>query len=238
MGKIKYVIVGLLVIGVAGGAGAMAAIHYNQTMEIVQAEKDKQETVKLAKLQEKEAKEAAQREKERKKQELLDKRLGRAEEPDQEIRGLIADMKVSQEDDGSVSYRYEDPEENGIFFQPYLVKPADGQAVMHVILRHRGGRPMGFTGVDLQPTEDRIFHIRASGPVMTTKTDSGIMEWCDQVIDAETGRAMREIADVLGARITMPGVEGGSHDDRMLSATEAKRIRNILELADRLNGKS
>ena len=63
------------------------------------------------------------------------------------------------------------------------------------------------------------------------------MEWCDQPVDAETGKAMREISDVLAAKITMPGVEGGSNDDRMLTATEAKRIRNILELADRLNGK-
>lgn len=238
MGKFKYVIAGLLVISVAGGAGAMAAIHYNQTREVVQAEKDKQEAVKQAKIQEKEAQEAAKREKERKKQELLDKRLGRSEEPDQEIRGLIADMNVSQEADGSTCYRYADAEEDGIFFQPYLVKSPDGPAVMHVILRHRGKQPMGFSGVDLQPTEDKTYHIRASVPVVTTQTDSGIMEWCDQVADAETGKAMREIADVLGAKITMSGVEGGSHDDRMLTATEAMRIRNILALADRLNGKS
>lgn len=238
MGKIKYVITGLLVIAVASGAGAMAAIHYNQTREVVQAEKDKQEAAKLAKQQEKDAQEAAKREKERKKQELLDKRLGRAEEPDQELRGLIADMKVSQEEDGSTYYRYEDPDSDGIFFQPYLVKAPDGTAVMHVILRHRGSRPMGFSGVDLQPTNDQIFHIRAAVPVETTQTETGIMEWCDQVADAETGMAMREIADVLGAKITMSGVEGGSHDDRMLTGAEAMRIRNILALADHLNGKS
>ena len=43
----------------------------------------------------------ALREKARKKQELLDKRLGRAEEPDQVIRGLTADMEISQGEDGA-----------------------------------------------------------------------------------------------------------------------------------------
>lgn len=237
MGKIKYVIVAVLVLAVAGGAGYLMAIHYHQTREIVQAEKDKQEAAKEAARQEKEAKEAALREKARKKQELLDKRLGRAEEPDQVIRGLTADMEISQGADGATYYRYADPTEDGIFFQPYLVRGADGVAVLHVILRHRGHRPMGFQGVDLQPTADAIYHIRAQVPVATTQTESGIMEWCDQPVDAETGKAMREISDVLAAKITMPGVEGGSNDDRMLTATEAKRIRNILELADRLNGK-
>ena len=47
---------------------------------------------------------------------------------------------------------------------------------------------------------------------------------------------MREVASVLAAKISMLGVNG-SNDDRMLTATEAMRIRNILELADRLNGK-
>lgn len=238
MGKIKYVIAGLLVITVAGSAGAVAAIHYHQTREIVQAEKDKQEAAKQVKLQEKEAQEAAKREKERKKQEILDRRSGRAEEPDQELRGLIADMQVSQEADGYTYYRYEDPEEDGIFIQPYIVKGEYDPAVIHVILRHRGKQPMGFTGVDLQPTNDKVFHIRASGSVMTTQTDSGIMEWCDQVADAETNKAMREIADVLGAKITMAGIDGGSNDDRMLTGAEAMRIRNIVALADRLNGKS
>jgi len=237
MGKIKYVIVAILVLAVASGGGYLMAIHYHQTREVVQAEKDKQEAAKEAARQEKEAKEAALREKARKKQELLDKRLGRAEEPDQVIRGLTADMKISQEADGATYYRYEDPVEDGIFFQPYLVRGADGTAVMHVILRHRGQRPMGFQGVDLQPTADAIYHIRAQAPVTTTQTETGIMEWCDQPVDAETGKAMREISDVLAAKITLPGVEGGSNDDRMLTATEAKRIRNILELADRLNGK-
>lgn len=237
MGKIKYAIVGLLVIAVAGGAGAVAAIHYNETRAVVQAEKDKQEAAKLAEIQEREAKEAAARAKARRKQELLDMKLGRSEEPDQVIRGLTADMKVTKEADGSTIYRYEDPEEDGIFFQPYLVRGADGVAVMHVILRHRGSRPMGFQGVDLQPTDDQIFHIRAAGPVTTSQTASGIMEWCDQPVDAETGKAMREVAAVLAAKITMLGVDG-SNDDRMLTATEAMRIRNILDLADRLNGKT
>ncbi|MDD6134248.1 MAG: hypothetical protein PUB49_06010 [Selenomonadaceae bacterium] len=236
MGKISYAVAGLLVIAVAGGAGAVAAIHYNETRAVVQAEKDKQEAAKMAAIQEREAKETAAREKARRKQELLDQRLGRSEEPDQVIRGLIADMKVTQEADGSTTYRYEDPEEDGIFFQPYLVRGTDGVAVMHVILRHRGGRPMGFQGVDLQPTDDQLFHIRAQGAVTTTQTDTGIMEWCDQPVDAETGKAMREVASVLAAKISMLGVNG-SNDDRMLTATEAMRIRNILELADRLNGK-
>ena len=48
MGKISYAVAGLLVIAVASGAGAVAAIHYNETRAVVQAEKDKQEAAKMA----------------------------------------------------------------------------------------------------------------------------------------------------------------------------------------------
>ena len=55
--------------------------------------------------------------------------------------------------------------------------------------------------------------------------------------DAETLKGMREVGDQLAGKILMLGVSGGSNDDRMLSATEAQRIKNMLELCDILNGK-
>ncbi|SHK37128.1 hypothetical protein SAMN05216582_1032 [Selenomonas ruminantium] len=237
MAKLKYIILALLVIGVAGVAGYYAAIQYDQTRAVVQAEQDKKEAARKAVQAEKEAKEAAQREKARRKQALIDKRTGRAEEPDQVIRGLTADMLVAKEMDGSTYYRYEDPTEDGIFIQPYLVRDAGGNAVIHIILRHRGQRPMGFHGVGLQTGEDSIYFVRTTGNVVTAKTNSGIMEWCDQIADTETLKAMREVGDQLAGKILMLGVDGGSNDDRMLSAVEANRIKNILELCDILNGK-
>ena len=237
MAKLKVIILALLVILVAGGAGSYAAVHYMHTRAAVQVEKDKQTAAKQAKQKEEEAKAAALKEKEQQKQELLDKQTGRAEEPNQVIRGLTADMIVDRQADGSVIYRYEDPAEDGIFMQPYIVRSADGAAVMHVILRHRGSSPMGFHGMDVQTSEKDIFHVRAQGQVATIQTESGIMEYSDQAADAETGKAMREIAATGGAKITMPGVSGGSNDDRMLSAVEAQRIKNMIELCDILNGK-
>ena len=88
MAKLKYIILTLLVIGVAGVGGYFAAIQYDQTRAVVQAEQDKKDAAKQAIQAEKEAKEAALREKARRKQALIDKRTGRAEEPDQVIRGL------------------------------------------------------------------------------------------------------------------------------------------------------
>lgn len=237
MAKLKYLILFLLVIAVAGAGGFYAAIQYDQTRAIVQAEQDRKDAAKQAELEAKEAKEAKAKEKARRKQALIDKRMGRTEEPDQVIRGLTADMLVAKEMDGSTYYRYEDPTEDGIFLQPYLVRDAGGAAVIHVILRHRGGRPMNFQGVALQTGEEDVFFVRASGKVVTSNTGSGIMEWCDQVADSETLKAMREVGDLLGGKILMIGVQGGSNDDRNLSATEAQRIRNMLDLCDILNGK-
>lgn len=237
MAKLKYIILVLLVVAVAGGAGFYAAVQYDRTRAIVQAEQDKKDAAKQAQLQEKEAAERAQKDKARRKQELLDKRMGRAEEPDQVIRGLTADMLVSKEMDGSTYYRYEEPTEHGIFLQPYIVRDGGGTAVLHVILRHRGNRAMGFQGVGLQTSEDDVYQVRASGQVTTSQINDGIMEWCDQVADKETLKGMGEVADQLAGKIVMLGVKGGSNDDRALSATEAMRIRNMLELCDILNGK-
>jgi hypothetical protein len=128
MAKLKYFILFLLVIAVAGAGGFYAAIQYDQTRAIVQAEQDRKDAAKQAELEAKEAKEAKAKEKARRKQELIDKRMGRTEEPDQVIRGLTADMLVSKEMDGSTYYRYEDPKEDGIFLQPYLVRDAGQRA--------------------------------------------------------------------------------------------------------------
>lgn len=237
MAKLKYIFLVVLVVAVAGAGGFYAAIQYDQTRAIVQAEQDRKDAAKQAEIEAKEAKEAKQREKARRKQALIDKRTGRAEEPDQVIRGLTADMLVGKEMDGSTYYRYEDPVEDGIFIQPYIVRDGGGTAVIHVILRHRGNRPMNFKGVGLQTSEEDIFQVRASGNVVTSNTNSGIMEWCDQVADAETLKCMREVGDQLAGKILMLGMPDGSNDDRMLSATEAQRIKNMLELCDILNGK-
>ena len=237
MAKLKYIFLVLLVMAVAGAGGYYAAIQYDRTRVIVQAEQDKKDAAKQAEIKAKEEQEAKERAKARRKQELIEKRTGKAEEPDQVIRGLTADMLVAKEMDGSTYYRYEDPVEDGIFIQPYLVRDAGGRAVVHVILRHRGGRPMNFQGVGLQVSEEDIYFVKASGNVVTSNTNSGIMEWCDQVADSETLKGMREVGDQLAGKILMIGVKGGSNDDRMLSAVEAQRIKNILELADILNGK-
>ncbi len=237
MAKLKYIFLVLLVIAVAGVGGYFAAIQYDQTRAIVQAEQDKKDAAKQAEIEAKEAQEAKEREKARRKQALIDKRTGRAEEPDQVIRGLTADMLVGKEMDGSTYYRYEDPTEDGIFIQPYIVRDGGGTAVIHIILRHRGQKPMNFKGVGLQTSEEDIYFVRTSGNVVTSNTNNGIMEWCDQVADAETLKAMQDVADQLAGKILMLGVQGGSNDDRMLSATEAQRIKNMLELCDILNGK-
>ena len=237
MAKLKYLILFLLVIAVAGVGGYYAAIQYDQTRAIVQAEQDRKDAAKQAEIDAKEAKEAKLKEKARRKQALIDKRTGRAEEPDQVIRGLTADMLKGKEMDGSTYYRYEAPVEDGIFIQPYIVQDGGGTAVIHVILRHRGKRPMNFKGVGLQTSEEDIFQVKAGGNVVTSNPNSDIMEWCDQVADAETLKGMREVGDQLAGKILMLGVPGGSNDDRMLSATEAQRIKNMLELCDILNGK-
>ena len=233
----KYIFLVLLVVAVAGAGGYYAAIQYDQTRAIVQAEQDKKDAAKQEELKAKEEKEAKARAKARRKQEIIDKRTGKAEEPDQVIRGLTADMLVSKEMDGSTYYRYEDPIEDGIFLQPYLVRDAGGRAVIHIILRHRGGRPMNFQGVGLQVSEEEIYFVRTSGNVVTSNTNTGIMEWCDQVADSETLKGMQGVADQLAGKILMIGVPGGSNDDRMLSATEASRIKNMLDLCDIFNGK-
>ena len=236
MAKLKYIFLVLLVVAVAGVGGYYAAIQYDQTRAIVQAEQDKKDAAKQAEIKAKEEQEAKEREKARRKQALIDKRTGRAEEPDQVIRGLTADMLVAKEMDGSTYYRYEDPTEDGIFLQPYIVREAGGTAVIHVILRHRGSSPMNFKGVGLQVSEEDVYFVKAGGNVVTSNTNSGIMEWCDQVADTETLKGMREVGDQLAGKIIMIGVKGGSNDDRMLSATEAKRIKNMLDLCDILNG--
>jgi len=96
---------------------------------------------------------------------------------------------------------------------------------------------MNFKGVGLQVSEEDVYFVKAGGNVVTSNTNSGIMEWCDQVADTETLKGMREVGDQLAGKIIMIGVKGGSNDDRMLSATEAKRIKNMLDLCDILNGK-
>jgi len=237
MAKLKYIFLVVLVIAVAGAGGFFAAVQYDQTRAIVQAEQDKKDAAKQAEIDAKEAKEAQEREKARRKQARIDKRTGRAEEPNQVIRGLTADMLVGKEMDGSTYYRYADPTDDGIFLQPYLVRDAGGTAVIHVILRHRGQRPMNFKGVALQTSEEDVFSVKASSNVVTSETNNGIMEWCDQVADTETLKGMREVGDQLAGKNLMLGVQGGSNDDRMLSATEAMRIKNMLELCDILNGK-
>ena len=72
----KYIFLVLLVIAVAGAGGYYAAIQYDQTRAIVQAEQDKKDAAKQEELKAKEEKEAKARAKARRKQELIDKRTG------------------------------------------------------------------------------------------------------------------------------------------------------------------
>lgn len=237
MAKLKYIILTVLVLTVASGAGYYAAVHYNNTRQAIQVEKDKQQALKDAAKAEQEAKAAALKEKKRQQQELRDRQLGLTEEPDEVIRGLTADMQISQDEAGSTIYSYDEPQEDGIFLQPYLVRNTDGTAAVRVRMCHRGKRPMGFRGIALQVDNDNTIAIMATSPVTTVDTDSGIMEVCDQSLDSQALQAMRAVAEVLGGRILMLGVAGGSEDDRALSATEGMRVRNMLMLADIFNGK-
>ena len=237
MGKIKTIFIVVLVIVVAGAAGAFAAVEYHSLKAVVQDKQDQKDAVKQAEIQEKEAKSAEKRAKANAKKEREDAKKG-TEEKDEAIRGLTSDMRLSKTGDGSTYYEYDDPQEEGIFIQPYILRNTDGEAVIHVILRHRGKRAVGFNGVDIQTGDDTIFHVKATATVATTPLENdGVMEWCDEVADAETLRAMKAVAGKLSGRIIMP-VMAGSHDDRRLTTSEAQRFKNILELCDLLNGKN
>lgn len=237
MGKIKTIFIIVLVIAVAGAAGAFAAVEYHSLKAVVQDKQDQKDAAKQAENQEKEAKNAEKRAKANAKKEIEDAKKGGVEEKDEAIRGLISDMRLSKTGDGSTYYEYDDPQEEGIFIQPYILKNTDGEAVIHVILRHRGKRAVGFNGVDIQTGDDTIFHVRATANVATTPLeDGGVMEWCDEVADAETLRAMKAVAGKLSGKIILP-VMKGSNDDRRLTSSEAQRFKNILELCDLLNSK-
>lgn len=238
MGKIKIIFVVLLVVAVAGAAGSFAAVQYSNLKAVFQARQDEKDAAYRAKIKAQEEKEAAAREKARQKQEREDRRNGTAEEPDQVIRGLTADMRLSRTGEGAVYYEYEDPQEDGIFIQPYILKNPDGLATIHIILRHRGEGSVGFTGLDLYATETEVYHLNAAAPVAQTKIGAdgeGLMEWCDQVADANALKALRAISAGYSGKLVLQGFPNGSNDDRVLTATEVQRIQNILKLCDLLN---
>ena len=130
---------------------------------------------------------------------------------------------------GRTLYSYDPPTQDGIYIVPYLVKKGE-QAILYLSVRHLGQQSIGFVGVDVQTGSSTVFQIRAEEPVATEPREGGIVERFDQPVNARTLQALRTIGESYGgAHISVP-IAGGSDDDRMLTAMECLRCKNMVEL--------
>ena len=226
MGKklsiLKYGLLAAVVLGTAGAAGHFAARHYQATLAIVQ---QRQAAKQAARQEAQEAR--VQREKKAKPAESADATA--AQGKDGTAEGLTADMRMKDIGNGRTLYSYDPPTQDGIYIVPYLVKKGE-QAILYLSVRHLGQRPIGFVGVDVQTGSSTVFQIRAEEPVATEPREGGIVERFDQPVNARTLQALRTIGESYGgAHISVP-IAGGSDDDRMLTAMECLRCKNMVEL--------
>ena len=226
MGKklsiLKYGLLAAVVLGTAAAAGHFAARHYQATLAIVQ---QRQAAKQAARQEAQEAR--AQREKKAKPAQSADATA--AQGKDGTVEGLTADMRVKDIGNGRTLYSYDPPTQDGVYIVPYLVKKGD-QAILYLSVRHLGERPIGFVGVDVQTGSSTVFQIRAEEPVATERREDGIVEQFDQPVNARTLQALRTIGESYGgAHISVP-IAGGSGDDRMLTAMECLRCKNMVEL--------
>ncbi len=236
MKKLKIIFLVVLVLGVSTAAGVFAAIEYANVKAIVQERQDQKDAETRAKIEAKEAKEQADKDKALKRQEAADRRNGTAEDPDQVIRGLTADMLQTKMADGSTRYYYAMPTEDGIFIQPSLTWSGSG-ATLYVTVTHNGQRIMNFEGVEIQTSKTNLYKVMAEGAVRVTEQNGGIQESFTQIADPTAERALRLVGRNLSGKLMMANMPNGSNDDRMIQGNEAQYIRNMMDLYDIFNGK-
>lgn len=221
---LKYGLVAALVLGTAGAAGHFAARHYQATLAIVQ---QRQVAKQVARQEAQEAR--AQREKKAKPAQPADATA--ADTKDGTAEGLTADMRVKDIGNGRTLYSYDPPTQDGVYIVPYLIKKGD-QAILYISVRHLGAQPIGFVGVDVQTGSSSVFQIRAEESVATERREGGIVERFDQPVNVRTLQALRTIGESYGgAHIAVP-MQGGSDDDRMMTAMECLRCKNMVALFD------
>lgn len=235
MSKFKIIFIVLLVVGVAGTGGYFAALQYAQTKAVVQERQDEKTAKERAESEAREQKEIADSEARWKARAEADRKAGRAENPDQVLRGLTADMKIDHMEDGSMRYAYDPPTEDGIYIEPFIVQNGAG-VQLYITVRHLGTNPVGFQGIVLKTSKKDAFRIAPAVPVEKYDRAGGIVELFTQPADAHAIHALREVAAGLSGGIRMAGMDG-SNDDRNLTGTEAARIKDMMDLYDILSGR-
>ena len=226
---IKYGFLAAVVLGVAGAGGHFAAVHYQQTMAVVQQKKDAQLAEQKAKRLEKEARE---KEREAKRHPQKKSAVGHADDMD-DVETLEQEMVKHDIGGGRVLFSYEPPSDDGIYLVPYLVQSADG-VLLYVSVRHLGEEAQGFPGVDVMTDEDTRYQLRPTSQQVTTtaRENGGVTEQFDELADGQVLTALRAIgreSDAGGVKILFPR-EGGSNDDRLMTAIECQQIDHMLKL--------
>lgn len=233
MGKVKYILLGLFVLLVAGVIGAVAAISYQDTRAMLQEERDKRDAIAKEKREQQEAKEAAlKKKKEAREKRRSDKEFG-VEHPDEVIRGLIADMQTETDGSGAAYYRYDATEEEGVFLSASL-RNSGGTPMLYGVLR--------YNGINQEPSNS--IHVRTdvgeydidfalSSIQGNTESDKDGTVLFEQPVDKGMEEALRAIGISVNAKVGLPG---GSENDRNLTATEIYRIKNMIDLYDIMRG--
>ena len=149
---------------------------------------------------------------------------------------LVQDMEKKDLGDGRILYSYGAPTEDGIYIVPYIIRSTtDGSVLFYVSVRHLGMTPQGFPGVDVMTDEETKYSFRPEAQQVTTETrtdgSGGVIEQFDEQVNAQTLKALKDIGSMGGAKIIFPR-EGGSNDDRMMTATECTQIEHMVELFD------
>ena len=232
---IKYGFVAAIVLGAAGVGGHFAAMHYQQTMAVVQQKKDAQLAEQRARRAEQEAR---AKEREAKMHPNKKPAVGNADDMD-EAQTLEQEMVKHDLGYGRVLYSYDAPKEDGIYIIPYIVQGPD-TVTLYVSVRHLGQSAQGFPGVDIMPDEDTTYQIRPEGQQVTTseREGGGTTEQFDELASGVALKALRAIGrtDGGGVKIVFPR-EGGSNDDRLLTAIECQQVDHVLRLYQLLKEK-
>ena len=212
-------------LGAAGAVGYLAANHYHETKVALQAKKDAQEAERKAQRQAQEAREKARHPTKK-------SAVGDADSLD-EAGTLTQEMEKKDLGDGRILYSYVPPTEDGIYIVPYIIRSTtDGSVLFYVSVRHLGTTPQGFPGVDVMTDEETKYSFPPEAQqVTTTPRDGGITESFDEQVNARTLKALRDVGQMGSAKIIFPR-EGGSNDDRVLTATECTQIEHMVELFD------